>query len=190
MIMNRAQGAALTPLSNEQKQKLAAMARYAWIEMGPDQDFNDWRHEEVMRTVGKAGLRECCNEDYNPLKARWLDMCGHVLPALRAARKSVTEPREWALFSLYKEATDAKDVMPEAMKYARGMIRRISGATLEDAPENLIWRAVYAVRRKAQKERRIKKGGESAGSILDNVLGGRIAKPAPIHRQRHVKGPF
>lgn len=185
-IHDRARGAALAPLSNEQKQKLAAMARYAWIEIGPDQDFDDWRHEEVMREVKKPGLRSCCNEDYNPLKARWLYVCGHANAAFRAAMKHATEPRSWAMFSLFKEVKEAQDVFPTALEYARGFIFKQTNLSLEHAADNMVWRACYAVRNKALSLRRARKAAAPAKAIGYSSVGKTVA----TRRARAVKGPF
>jgi hypothetical protein len=182
-------GAALAPLSNEQKQKLAAMARYAWIEVGPDQSFDDWRHDEVMACVRRAGLRECVNEDYNQLKARWLYTSGKVEASYRAAMKHATEPREWAMFELLKACREAADVLPEAMKYARGFVKNKRGMSLEGADDRTIWHAIFTVRNKASALRGTRKPrgrrAQAGTSSLD--LAGRT-EAAP--RVRHVKGPF
>ena len=183
----RAQGAALAPLSNDQKQKLAAMARYAWIEVGPDQDFDDWRHEEVMRIVKKPGLRDCHNEDYNTLKAHFLYICGHANAAFRAAFKSVTEPRQWAMFSLFKEVKEAQDVFPTALEYARGFIFKQTSLSLEDASDNMVWRAVYAVRNKALTLRRARKPATPAKTIGYSSVGKSVATS---RARTTVKGPF
>jgi len=196
-LRSRAEGAAMAPLSNAQKQKLAAMAHYAWMEVAPDQDFDDWRHDEVKAIVGKGGFRECVNADYNPLKARWLDLVGNATGEFKASFKSISEPRSWALFSLHKETKLAEDVMPRAMDYARGMIRNIAGINLDDATDKQIWRAVYAVRRKAQKLRREKRGGETAADGLGKLLGTAAgskqpaaAKPKRAPARKCVEGPF
>jgi hypothetical protein len=181
--IQQTRGAALAPLSNEQKQKLAAMAHYAYIEVGPDMTLDDWRHQEVMICVHKAGLRECVNEDYNQLKARWLYTSGKIEASYRAAMKHATEPREWAMFHLLKACAEAKDVMPEAMKYARGFVRNKRGISLDDADDKTIWHAVFTVRSKAASERKKKTGGVPAADVLEKLLG--RDKP-----RRHVKGPF
>ena len=156
--IQQTRGAAETPLSNLQKQKLAAMAHYAYREVAPEhQDFDDWRHDEVRKMVGKGGLRECVNADYLPLKSHFLNLCGNVKGAFRAALRSVTEPREWAYAALLKACGEAGDVFADikaAMGYARGFVKNKRGVSLEDADEKTIWHAVFTVRRKAQSERK------------------------------------
>lgn len=180
--MQQTRGAAMGPLSSQQRQKLAAMAHYAWIEVGPDQAFNDWRHEEVRACVGKGGLTECVNADYLPLKAHFLALGGKFGASMKASLKSMNEPRSWALFNLMKACTEAKDVMPEAMKYARGFVLNKRGISLDDADDRTIWHAVFVVRRKAQAERKKKQGGSRAADVLTNLLG-----PAKMSRPRREK---
>ena len=201
-LRSRSDGAALAPLSNLQKQYLAALAHYAYAEIAPDEDFDDWRHEQVFRVVNKPGLRQCVNEDFNVLKSHWLNLAGKTEGAFKAAFKSISEPRSWAMFSLRKEAKAAEDVMPRAMDYASGMIRNIAGIKIEEADEKLIWRAVYAIRRKAQKERRNKRGGGPADGIkrpLADVIGKLLGERETVARRstatkpkarRCVEGPF
>jgi len=188
--IQQTRGAALAPLSNEQKRKLAAMAHYAYIEAGPDQDFDDWRHDQVRECVSKGGLTECCNADYNPLKAHFLALSGNVVGSMKATVKSATEPRQWALSSLMKACTEAKDVMPEAMKYARGFVLNKRGVTLEDADDRTIWHAVFVVRRKAQSERKKKRGGVPAGDVLGKVLGYSSLNKKSSGVRKTAKGPF
>jgi hypothetical protein len=164
--LQQTRGAAETPLSNEQKRKLAAMAHYAYKEVAPEhQDFDDWRHDEVGRVVGKRGLRDCVNADYLPLNAHFLNLCGNVKGAFRAALRAVTEPREWAYSALLKAVDEAADVLPGAMGYARGFVKNKRGVSLEDADAKTIWHAVFTVRRKAQSLRK----GAAHGSKAEKV---------------------
>ncbi len=178
-------GAALAPLSNEQKQNLAALAHYAYDatavrSTGSQVSFDEWRHAEVRRTVHRAGLRDCLNMHYLPLKARFLDLAGHTGASVRALVKAETEPRSWALNRLYAEAKAAEDVLPRAMDYAKGFLRNKRGVTLDEASDKDIWHAVFTIRRKAQAERKKKRGGETVTDVLARVLPGKRArKPDP-----------
>lgn len=172
--------AALAPLSSRQKQVLGFLARMAFAAdaecggaVGQDISFDDWRHEQVRRTVQRARLRDCLNEDYLPLSAHFHQLIGNMDAAFKASFKSIGEPREWALFSLYKEATAAKDVMPHALDYARGFLKNKRHVALEDADDKAIWHAIFTVRRKAQSLRKKQRGGESAGDVLSKLLGPR-----------------
>jgi hypothetical protein len=192
--LRQTESAALAPLSPKQRQKLAAMARFAYEEVGPDATFDDWRRAECLQVAGKPGLTKCVNGDYNPLKAHFLALSGNAAGSMRADLRGATEGRRQALFQLHKACTEARDVMPEAMKYARGFVKNKRGITLEDADDKTLWHAVYTVRRKAQKERAKKKtgGAMAAGDILNSLLGGSASGPALTQspKPRHVKGPF
>lgn len=188
-------GAALAPLSSRQRQKLAAMARYAYEEVAPDATFDDWRHDECQRIVGKPGLTACCNADYNPLKSHFLQIAGNSAGALRASLKAQIEPREWAYASLLKACKEAEDVMPQAMKYARGFVRNKRGVSLDDADDRTIWHAIFTIRRKAQSLRKKKAGGESAADVLAKIMGSADGAPAAgtrprTTRTRYMEGPF
>jgi hypothetical protein len=172
-------GAALAPLSSRQRQVLAGLAALAFAELRlPKDEFDDWRHDQVRKAVGRAGLRECRNEDFLPLKAHFNELLGNMDAAFKAAFRHANEPRSWALFSLHKEATKAKDVLPGAMQYARGFLLNKRGVSLEDADEKAIWHAVFTVRNKAALERKKKsKGGESVADVLARILPTRRIDP-------------
>jgi hypothetical protein len=186
----REERASLAPLTPSQLQYLGCIAKFAWVEIGPDQDCDDWRHDEVRKVTGRGRLKECQDQHFLPLKAHFLDICGHSEASFKAAFKSIDEPRARALHALRKEAKAAEDVMPRAMDYAAGMIRNISGGSIDDAPRNLIWRATFAIRRKAQKLRREKKGGESAGDVMSRVLGEKPKVEKKARTRRYSGGPF
>jgi hypothetical protein len=48
-----------------------------------DQDFNSWRHEQVMAAVGKPGLTACSHEDFRPLRAHFFTLAGRDSAAFR-----------------------------------------------------------------------------------------------------------
>ena len=179
------QAAALVPLSSRQRQMLAGLAALAYKNIAPDEDFNDWRHDQVRKVTGCAGLRECANEHFLPLKAHFHDLLGNADTAFRAAFKSANEPRSWALFRLYAEVSAMKDVMPNAMAYVHGFLKKKRGLSLDDADDRAIWHAIFTIRRKAQSLRKKKRGGESAGDVLAKLLGAGCG-PKP----RTTKGPF
>jgi hypothetical protein len=174
-------GAALAPLSGEQRQKLAGLAALAYDIADSHVAFDDWRHSEVRRVVHRAGLRDCLNMHYLPLFAHFHELLGNSGRATKALVKAETEPRTWALHALQKEAVKAKDVMPEAMKYARGFLRNKRGVSLDEASDRDIWHAVFTVRRKAQALRKLKRGGETVADVLARIL--------PSHRTSRRADP-
>jgi hypothetical protein len=72
-------GAALQPLSLEQKRELVLLARSVFVRQSKidtrhsafgTHEFDAWRRRECMLTVERPGLTACRNEDYLPLKAQ------------------------------------------------------------------------------------------------------------------------
>ena len=150
-------GAALRPLTREQKVALVLMARDAFARRAdPDRclDFNEWRHRECMMAVERHGLTECRNEDFLPLKAHFVSLLGQTQMAQRLRVRSACEPREWALNTFDRECAKAADVLPRARDYAAGFLRRARKVALDDASEKQIWQAIFLVRRRAAQLRR------------------------------------
>jgi hypothetical protein len=172
-------GAALAPLSNEQKQKLAGLAALAYAQADSQVSFDDWRHSEVKRVVHRAGLRDCLNMHYLPLSAHFHELLGNTGKAVKDLVKAATEPRDWALNVLHREAAKVKDVLPHAMDYARGFLKNKRGVTLDEASDRDIWHAVFTVRRKAQALRKMKRGGETIEDVLTRVLPKKRRRPDP-----------
>lgn len=157
--MNPTEGAALKPLSGRQIRELVILARDAFMLEFPEpqEDFNEWRHRQCMMTVERAGLKECVNEDYLPLRAHFLRLCGRSEEAQKAQERYEIEPRTWALNKLHEECKAAEDVLPQAYKYAEGFIRNKRGVNLLEADDKTIWHAIFVIRRRAEQLRR-KKG--------------------------------
>ena len=74
--------------------------------------------------------------------------------AAAALVRHETEPRSWAMHSLKAECEAADDVLPRAMDYAAGFLRRKRAVAIEDASDRDLWSAVYTVRRKAAQLRK------------------------------------
>lgn len=83
------------PLTQGQKRYLARLAarahRRATAAIIAGQHLPDyvanvdfWRHQEVARACGKAGLRCCSQDDYGAVKAHFLNLLGEPGAALRA----------------------------------------------------------------------------------------------------------
>jgi hypothetical protein len=157
-------GAALAPLTNEQKTGLILLARQAYGTTHPTQStthevlsFDDWRRQQVLFAVERPGLTACRNEDYLPLRAHFLRLLGRTGAAEIAAARVWEDPRRQALAKLQHECRTAQDVMPAAWNYAAGFIRNKRNVSIDDADARTIWHAVFLVRRRAAQLRR--KGG-------------------------------
>jgi hypothetical protein len=156
-IEGRGHAAATKALSPDQIRRLILLAREAFameFPTDPDDSFDAWRHRTVMQVVERPGLIACRNEDYLPLLAHFLRMVGRENEANAAEARAATEPRTWALHALDEACRKVADVMPQAMAYAAGYIRRKRGCMIEDASDRDLWACVYMVKRKAAQLRK------------------------------------
>ena len=155
-------GAAMAPMSGEQKRDLVLLAKRAFEKSGASsqasESFEDWRHHQVKIATERNGLRECRNEDFLPLQAHFLRLIGQTAMADRRVLKYETEPRRWALHKLEAECGEAKDVIDRPMEYVLSICRaRYKVQTLDDLDEKRIWVLMFDLRRNAQRRRA--KGG-------------------------------
>ena len=156
MTANNAHNAALKPLTKKQIKSLVLLA---WKAYGmefppPDIDFDEWRHRQCMITVERAGLTDCRNEDYLPLRAHFQALLGNEEQAAADWMKHEEEPRSWAMHKLDWECRAAAEVMPEAKRYAAGFVRNKRNVELSEADDKTLWHAMYVVRRRAQQLRK------------------------------------
>ena len=151
-------GAALAPLSREQKRDLVLAARRAYAKLqGQGQalpDFEEWRHQQQILTVERESLTTCHNEDYLFLLAHYQSLCGYKQAAERSIVRATVEPRIWAMNKFSEECEAAADVLPQARQYAAGFLRNSRGVELDDASAKQIWHAIYIIRRRAAQLRR------------------------------------
>ncbi len=155
-------GAALAPLSNEQKRELVLLAKKAWNAYGQERmaqsldvmDFEEWRHQQQMMAVERKSLTVCTNEDYLFLKAHFLTLLGKKDTANALRVRATCEPRIWAKSRFERECRDAADVLPHAREYAAGFLRNARGVDLDTASEKQLWHAIYIIRRRASQLRR------------------------------------
>ena len=150
---DRAQnGAALAPLSREQKTRLILLIKQAWEKHAPHEDFEAWRVDECLRACGRR-LSLARNHDFLPLRAHFRNMLGDSGRAFNDLMRAEAEPRAQAIHILRVECGKASDVLPAAMGYIRGMLKN-KGTSLEDASPKQIWHSIFTLRRKAQLERK------------------------------------
>lgn len=154
-------GAALAPLSRDQKRELALLARRAFQRLydagtlTESTEFDTWRHQQVMQVCERGGLREARNEDFLILQAHFLAMLGQTQMADRRRAQSDMEPRRWALAKLKQECDAAADVIDRAWDYAASISRsRFKTSQIQELGEKQIWMLMFDVRRNAQRRRR------------------------------------
>ena len=158
-------GAALAPLSNEQKRDIILLAKKAYLRQNEQNgqnnsdhsvSFADWRRREQKLCVERGSLTICTNEDFNFLKAHFLSLAGKPEQASAVRIRAAGEPRLWAMNKFEAECRDAADVLPQARQYAAGFLRNARGVSLEQASAKQIWHAIYIIRRRASQLRRKK----------------------------------
>lgn len=167
-IIGRAiDGAALAPITPDQRRELAILARRAFEKCGrpdsakgscadvPGNDaFGRWRHEQTMQAVERSGLTALRQEDYAQVKGHFLRLLGQVSMADRMQARADMEPRRVALAKLRHECDAASDVIDRGLEYAAAIARsRFKTAEIEDLSEKQIWMLVFDVRRNAQRRR-------------------------------------
>lgn len=166
-------GGASAPLSALQKREICILARKAYARaratgdavnplddgMSETQAFEIWRRLQQFSACGQGSLRLCCNNDYLPLRARFLELAGAARQAREVAARHLTEPRQWARSRLRRECTEAGDVMRDAWGYAAGFLRKRRGLDITTCDEKAIWQAIFLIRRRAGQLRRQRKGG-------------------------------
>jgi hypothetical protein len=163
-VEGRSFGAAMRPLSKLQISDLILLARQAFNllydsgTLSETAEFGSWRHQQVQMTVERAGLRECRNDDYLPLRGHFLHLLNRHAEAQECESRHLTEARTWALARLRTTCADAADVMPAAWDYAAGFVRNKRGVEIDDADDKTLWHAVYTVKRRAEQLRKQKRG--------------------------------
>jgi hypothetical protein len=155
-------GAALSPLTPEQRQDLARIARRLFdiqdkfALLAPDvTDFDEWRHRLCRQVVERDGLRQCRQEDFLPLRAHLLRELGAHRAADREETRSLTDDRRRALAVFHRECKQATDVIENPEGYAASIARSKYKTTRIDAElsANQIWTLVFDIRRAAQHRR-------------------------------------
>lgn len=142
-------------LSRIQKAEIGQLARQAWLvwegreafleangELSTSACFAAWRHWQQGLACGKQSLRECTGDDYQLLRAHFLQLAGLEASARRAEEKHISNPQRIARFNLRKALAAAG--LPES--YAAAICRRQYRCTLDDASERQLWCLVYTVR--------------------------------------------
>jgi hypothetical protein len=70
---------------------------------GRGNDFDNWRHAEVAKACGKAGLRCCENHDYPIVMAHFLKLAGEDGQALNWLLRAQSDGRRQAEAVLHRE---------------------------------------------------------------------------------------
>ena len=163
-------GAAMVALSRKQKIAIASYAKQAFelqvkcdlvqYEVGKrSAAFTQWRREQQLEACGKSSLRACTNEDYQLLKAHFLNLAGRKREAFKLYVRQQNEPREWMLAKLGAECKKARRLFEKyqgvsPMDYARGFLKNKRGINLSDASKKDIFHAAIMIKKRAGQLRR------------------------------------
>jgi hypothetical protein len=163
-------------LTRDQRQALAILARQAFQTLtrhhAVDQDFQTWRHAESIRACGLR-ITEARNRDFLALKTHFLNLAGRSGEAFNAALKSQTEAHGWALATLMRECTAAG----VSLDYPRAIARdKYKTTHLDELGDKQLWHLIFSVRRRGQKNRAQKTGGQSAATVAGAALGAILAR--------------
>lgn len=152
-------------LSKLQKQKLVMVARKAYdaaVAARPsppteeaeskskskskEQEFAEWRHAEVAKACGKAGLRCCENHDYPIVMAHFLKLGGEDGQALNWLLRAQSDGRRQAEAVLHREIIKAG----LSLNYVEAICRTQFKCGVLDAGEKQLWSLVYTVRNRSR----------------------------------------
>ena len=147
-------------LSNAQKKALAQVARRAFsrqraLTLGRGEAWthqdDEWRHAEVMRAVGKNGLRCCVNDDFESVMAHFLDLAGEAGQAMEYAIKEANRDRVRAEAVLVRTMA-AAGLSPAYVDKICLAQNKCQVADLTDP--KAIWRLVFTIKNRGAAKRR------------------------------------
>jgi len=154
-------------LDNEQKAKLSIAGREAYriqSENGLTHDlsFDDWRREQVQIAVQKAGLRECTNNDFRAVLARFYRLAGRETEATELYAKTgrvkgsdqmgdTHENRELCKALIRDKITASQGAISEA--YVAAIVRnKHQGKTIHDLTASELQQLVYTITARLSKK--------------------------------------
>jgi len=112
--------------------------------------FDAWRHAEVMRACGKAGLRLCDQRDFNRLRGHFMDLAGDHGGAFKCAIQAQTETRRQMEAAIIL-ACERGGV---ALGYAEAICRGRSGLSLTEASDETIKQVLITLKSRLRARQR------------------------------------
>ena len=152
-------GAAAAPLSSEQKQRLARVARQAYDAQSAlglvDGDFDAWRHAAVWEHLRVAGLRQVTQRGYGTMMRRFLELAGVPCPTRGAAARSpdaddIRRARH-ALETTLSDFAESFGSRAGAVAYAHTLLVKIHKTTVDHATARQLWQTVFTLRNRARR---------------------------------------
>ena len=159
-------GASTAELSVLQKRELCILARRAFVarqqaglapqtEKGQAHAVSErWRYEENFKACHKEHLRACTQADWPLLKAHYLRLLGHVVPARALETRAATNDVRVALFKLRAEFAAARDVIGNPEAYVGHIAITRWQRPLSELTARQLWVLVFDLRRNAASRRK------------------------------------
>lgn len=142
----------MSALTRKQKTHLAILAKEAYdkafdaaLERGVamSRDAEEWRHGEVAKACGKAGLRCCGQDDYKLVEGHFLNLLGRPGAALNAFVRAQSEPKRQAEAVLLQKLAK----WGFARAYVEKICRDRFKCSVSEASAKQIWFLCYDVDR-------------------------------------------
>lgn len=155
------------PLSKLQKSILAQLARRAFNKAGAvargrqeewdggAEHFDQWRHEQVEKACGKAGLRCCDQMDYQVVRGHFLDLLGESGTAFNALVHGDRANQERLQFRalIYQNVERNKD-LGFTMAYVQAICRRQYKCEFLEASNQQLKNLLFTIRNRATAKRK------------------------------------
>jgi hypothetical protein len=148
------------PLSNAQKAHLARLCQRAYNLAAAQargrgealaEPPEEWRHSQVAKACGKAGLRCCSQDDYHLVHAHLLDLVGEPGRALNALVQGQANGRRVAEWKVRQACAQ----FGLTLNYADSICRQQHhGLGIADVGEKALWQLVYTIRNRGLARRR------------------------------------
>lgn len=135
---------AWNPLSNEQKTRLALLAKKAAMRQylptsGPEHDA--WRQERSL-ALAKVRISEARQRHWNDLHAVWQDLAGESGKAFDILMRADGNPRRVAMYKLEQELKSRG----LADNYAASICFSMFKVSLADASAKQLWKVLFTIR--------------------------------------------
>lgn len=161
VITRAMDGAALAPITANQRRELAILARRAFEKLydagqiSESTEFDTWRHQQAIQAVERPGLRDCRQEDFAQLKSHFLRLLGNEAMATRMQARADTDARRVAMWKLEQACKDVQDVISNPNGYLMSICRaRFKTLDFDRLSAKQVWVLVFDLRRNAQRRRK------------------------------------
>lgn len=159
------EGARSSPLTAEQRQRLAIAARRAYdaqaaVGIIEGETFDEWRHACVRDATGRAGLTDLRQRHYGPMMARLIALAGGS-PRRRdwraAGKPAARDDADRARRALKDECAAWADVFggaAQADAYATSLLAKIHKTDWMGATARQLWQVLFTIRNRARAKNR------------------------------------